>query len=174
MVNIEAIKKDDITDIMQRVQNNSQTIEEIVNLIIEPYCKDMDLCVNMISSMLEDNGSSGISDPILDETCVKLSTYIYFASDKCEQLGIREDISKEIYKETFNNGRKNGSGTVADKNGYAEEVSAKEHLVNICYSRAYKIMKNKLDYAQEVLLSCKKIISRRIQEMKTTGTGYGV
>ena len=172
-MNIEGIKAEDITDIMQRVQINSKTIEEVVENIIYPYCKDMDECVTMISNMLEEKGSSGVADTELDEACVKLSTYIYFAGDKCEQLGIREDIAKEIYKETYNNGRKSGQGTVADKNSHADAVSAKEHLVNICYSRAYKIMKNKLEYAQEVLLSCKKIISRRMQELKVTGSGYG-
>lgn len=100
---------------MNRVQVNSETIEEMVHAIIVPYCKDMDNCVTMINNMLQEKGSSGIADTDLDEVCVKLSTYIYFASNKCEQLGIHEDIAKEIYKKTYNNGRKTKKGTVADK-----------------------------------------------------------
>jgi hypothetical protein len=55
-------------------------------------------------------------------------------------------------------------GTVADKNMQAEIDATAEKVVNIVYSKAYKILKAKVESAQEVLSSVKKVISRRMGE----------
>ena len=57
------------------------------------------------------------------------------------------------------------SGTVADKDSLAELASQEEFIVSAAYTRAYKIMKAKVENAQELLGSCKKVLSRRIAEM---------
>ena len=82
-----------------------------------------------------------------------------------------KDISKAIYKEVYNTNRDSIKGTVADKNSLAELASQQEYLTNICYSRAYKIMKAKVENAQELLASCKKVLSHRMQEMELTKLG---
>ena len=100
---------------------------------------------------------------------MNLSSLIYFAGGACENLGVRDDISKAIYKETYNNARDNlDRGTVADKNSLAELESQQEQLTNVCFSRAYKTMKAKVDAAQELLSSCKKCLSHRMQEEQLT------
>ena len=111
------------------------------------------------------DGTNPPTDYELEDFCMNLSTLIYFASGACEHLGIRDDISKEVYKETYNQKRDEIKGTISDKDSYAELNSQEEQVINICYSRAYKIIKNKVDNAQELLASCKKVLSRRIQEL---------
>ena len=59
-------------------------------------------------------------------------------------------------------------GTVADKDSLAELASQKESLVNVCYNRAFKLMKSKVENSQELLSSCKKVLSRRMQEYTLT------
>ena len=103
---------------------------------------------------------------------MNLSTYIYFAGGMCEQLGIKDDIGKAIYKEIYNTARANqDSGTVADKNSLAELSTQQEQLTSVCYTRAYKVMKSKVENAQELLSSVKKVLSHRMQEQELTRIG---
>ena len=157
-----------LENIKLHVEENSKVIEEIVSGIIKQYSKDLDEYVLFIKNCLAD-GQNPPSDVELDDFCLNLSTYIYFAGGMCEQLGIRDDISKAIWKEMYHTKRNAlDKGTVADKDSLAELYSQQEQLTNICYSRAYKIMKSKVENAQELLSSCKKVLTRRMNEMELT------
>jgi hypothetical protein len=167
------IQIDKIKEIQLSVEDNSHTMENIVNEIIKPYCKDLDNYVSFIADILKDGQNPPTANE-LDDFCMNLSTYIYFAGGMCEQLGIRDDISKAVWKECFHTARASqDKGTVADKDSLAELCSQQEQLTNICYSRAYKIMKSKVENAQELLSSCKKVISRRMQEQSLTNLTGG-
>ena len=164
----DSIQLEKISGIKLRVEDNSKLIDEIVNDIIVPYCKDLDNYVLFIKDCLKD-GENPPKDAELDDFCMNLSTYIYFAGGMCEQLGIRDDISKAIWREVYNTSRNNvDKGTVADKDSLAELSAQQEQLTNICYNRAYRIMKSKVENAQELLQSCKKVLSRRMQETELT------
>lgn len=161
----------EIQGIKYRVEENSQQMDEIVNNIISPYVKDLDNYVIFIKDCLAD-GQNPPTDVELDDFVMNLSTYIYFASGMCEQLGIRDDIAEAVYKEMYHSVRsKIDEGTVADKNSLAELEAQKENVVSICYSRAYKIVKAKVESAQELLSSCKKVLSRRLANMELTRMG---
>lgn len=165
------LKLDQIDKIKLHVENNSATVDDIVNGIITPYCKDLDAYVKFIAECLKD-GNNPPTTSELEDFCMNLATYIYFACGLCEQLGIRDDISKAVWREMYNTARDNTTGgTVADKNSQAELLSQQEQLTNICYSRAYKTMKAKVDAAQELLASCKKVLSHRMQEIELTHIG---
>ena len=90
--------------IQYRVDNNSQIVDKIVRDIIEPYTKDLDRYVVFIRECLK-NGEQPPTDYELEDFCMNLSTFIYFANGMCEQLGVRDDIAKAVYKETYNNVR---------------------------------------------------------------------
>ena len=153
------------------VETNSDLMDEVVNSIIEPYCKDLDRYVGFIRECLKD-GKIMPTNEELDDFCMNLSTLIYFASAMCERVGIRDDISKAIYKEVYHSKRSELSqGTVADKNSLAELQAQNEQLTSICYARAYKMMKAKAEAAQELLGSCKKVLSRRMSEQELTRMG---
>ena len=166
-------KLDRLNDIQSHIEDNSETINKIVNDIINPYCKDLDKYVIFIKDCLAD-GQNPPSDIELEDFCLNLSTYIYFAGGMVEQLGIRDDISKAVYKETYHSNRSNiDKGTVADKDSLAELNSQQELLANICYNRAWKIMKAKVENAQELLSSCKKVLTRRMNEYNLTNLTGG-
>lgn len=161
-------KIDKIKDIQLHVEENSHTMDSIVDEIIQPYVRDLDSYVCFISDCLKD-GDNPPTNSELEDFCINLSTYIYFAGGMCEQLGVRDSISKAVYKETYNTARNNqDKGTIADKDTMAELSSQQEQLVSICYNSAYKTMKSKVDAAQELLSSCKKVLSHRMQEMQIT------
>lgn len=149
------------------VEDNSKLIDGIVSEIITPYCGDLDKYVSFIKDCLAD-GEHPPTNSELEDFCLNLSTQIYFAGGFCEQLGVRDDIAKAVYKEMYNTSRDGAGGTVADKNSFAELQSQQEQLVSICYSRAYKTLKSKVDAAQELMSSVKKVLSHRITELELT------
>lgn len=151
-------------ELLDVVEANSSELEHTVNEIIEPYCGELDHYVEFIKNILKDDEKPP-TDIELDDFAMNLSTIIYFASVGAEQLGIRDDLSRATYKEAYNTARKMlGKGTVADKNTEAELQAMAEHVVNIIYSKSYKIMKAKVESAQELLSSVKKVISRRMSD----------
>ena len=167
----DALQIDKVKSIRLHVEDNSDKINDIVYDIIQPYCEQLDKYVDFISSVLKD-GENPPTDSELDDFCLNLATCIYFACGMCEQLGIKDDISKAIYKEVYHASRNNvDKGTVADKDSLAELASQQEYLTNVCYSRAYKIMKAKVENAQELLSSIKKVLSHRMQEQELTKIG---
>ncbi len=151
------------------VEEDYNQLNGIINEIIEPYCESLDRYVEFIRECLKD-GEEPPTTSELEDWCLNLSTYIYFAGGMAEQLGIKDDISKAIYKEVYNNYRQSNEikGTIADKNSLAELASQQEYLTNVCYSRAYKMMKSKVENAQELLQSAKKVLSHRMQEEELT------
>lgn len=171
MSEYENLDKDKIKVIQDKVSVSSQKLEEIVQEIINPYCQDLDRYVDFIRDILKD-GENPPTNIELDDFCLNLSVYLYYASAMQEQLGIKDDISRALYKEIYNSYRQSQEkGTVADKDALAELASQQEYLTSVCFKRAYSIMKAKVSAGQELLSSCKKIISRRMSEAELTNLG---
>ena len=155
-----------IAETQDKVEEHSEVINNLVEATIKPYVKDLDKYVQFIRDCLKD-GENPPTDSELDDFVLNLSTLIYWASGACEQLGIRDDISKAVYKEIYHTKRNElRSGTVADKDSIAELESIQEQITNIVYNRSYKILKARVENAQELLSSCKKVLSHRMQEME--------
>ena len=157
-----------ITKIQENIESNAGVLDRIVDDIISPYASSLDKYVSFIKDCLKD-GENPPTNEELDDFCMNLSTYIYFASGMTEHLGIRDDIAKAVYKEMYHTARASQeSGTVADKDSLAELASQEEFIVSAAYARAYRCMKMKVESAQELLQSCKKVLSRRMQEYELT------
>lgn len=151
-------------ELLDKVEENSTEIDKIIQEIIERYSGELDEYMKFIMSILR-NDEQPPTDVELDDFIMRLSSLIYFTSVGAEQMGIREDLSHSAYKEAYNMARNmQKTGTVADKNAQAEIEAQAERVINIIYSKSYKILKAKVDSAQEVLSSCKKVISRRMGE----------
>lgn len=171
MSEYERLDRERIKEIQNSVNVSSEKLEEIVNEIIQPYCSDLDRYVDFIRGILRD-GENPPTAYELDDFCLNLSVYLYYAGGMQEQLGIKDDISRALYKEIYNSYRQSQEkGTVADKDALAELASQQEYLTSVCYKRAYSIMKAKVSAGQELLSSCKKIISRRMSENELTNLG---
>lgn len=167
-IRLTDIDRKSVSGIQTKVEDHSSVLSDIVNDIIEPYCKDLDRYVMFIRDCLKDGETPPTNDE-LDDFCMNLSTLIYFAGGMCEQLGIRDDISKAVYKEVYNDARSSLSeGTIADKDSIAELQAQQEQITSVCYNRAYRIVKTKVEAAQELLASCKKVLTRRCQEFELT------
>ena len=160
-----------IKKIQEKVEEHSRIIDDIVYDIIQPYCEGLYNYVAFIKDCLKD-GENPPTDEELDDFNLNLATYIYFAGGMCEQLGIRDDIAKAVYKEMYHTARASqDKGTVADKDSLAELASQEQYIVSASYTRAYKTLKSKVENAQELLSSIKKTLSHRMQESELTRMG---
>lgn len=170
-MSLDELNMDNINSVRENVEKNSLIIDDIVSSIISPYVSSLDKYVLFIKSCLKD-GENPPTTEELEDFCLNLSTYIYFAGGMCERLGIRDDISKAVYKEMYHTARASqDKGTVADKDSLAELASQEEFIVSASYNRAYKMLKSKVENAQELLGSVKKVLSRRMQEVELSRIG---
>lgn len=169
---MEQSQYDKIRELREKVDGDSSILDDIVNDIISPYTRELDEYVKFIKEVLLQDGNNPPTAEELDDICINLPVFIYYASSMQEKLGIKEDISRAVYKEMYHSVRDElTEGTVKDKDSLAELASQDEYITNLLYKRAYKIVCNKVDAAQELLSSCKKIVSRRITEMELTRIG---
>ena len=133
-----------VEEIRKKVDLDSDKLSEVVNDIIAPYCEELDKYVDFIKSILKD-GENPPTAQELDDFCMNLSVYIYYAGGMQERLGIKDDIARAIYKEMYHSCRDSiEKGTVSDKDSLAELASQQEALVSVRYKRAYSIMKAKV------------------------------
>ena len=151
-------------ELLDKVEENSAELDNTINDIIERYSGELDEYMLFVMGILR-NDEQPPTDAELDDFALRLSSLIYFTSVGAEQMGIRDDLSSSAYKEAYNVARSmQKSGTVADKNAQAELDAMTEKVVSIVYSKAYRILKAKVESAQEVLSSVKKVMSRRMTE----------
>ena len=152
-------------ELLDKIEENSAEIDKTINDIIERYSGELDDYVNFVRGILR-NDEQPPTDAELDDIIMNLSTMIYYTSVGAEQMGIRDDLSSSAYKEAYNIARSSQkTGTVADKNTQAELDARAEKIVNIVYNKSYRILKAKVESAQELLSSAKKVLSRRMNEM---------
>ena len=72
---LQEMTKQEIDTIKTRVEDNSKQIDEIVEGIIQPYCKDLDHYVAFIRECLKD-GQTPPTTAELEDFCMNLSTFI--------------------------------------------------------------------------------------------------
>lgn len=157
------IDTDKINELQQRIDKNSKLIDEIVDGLVESYCKPLDDYVRFIEKVLQDIKHPP-TDLELDDFVMNLPVLLYFTGEGMESLGIKEDTSKAIKMEKYNEVYNQVKGTIADKTALAETESQAEYITNMAYSRAYKKIKLRLDLGNELLQSIKKVITRRTSE----------
>lgn len=157
-----------VQEIRKKVELDAQQLQHIVDDIIRPYTQELDDYVDFVKSVITNYDEPPTAQE-LDDFIMNLSVFIYYASGMQEQLGIKDDIAKALYKEMYHSARDSiDKGTVADKDSLAELASQQEALTSMIYKRAYAQVKAKVAAAQEILSSVKKIISRRMSELEIT------
>lgn len=149
-----------------KVEQQSNHIEQVVLNVISEYSKDLDSLVKVIYDKISKKELDGLSDQELEEYCLKLSSFMYFTAAGQELIGLRESIAEALNKEDYNTNYGNATGTAADKKAEAELKSQKSMLVELIYDRAEKMISSKLVYATHILGSIKRVLNRRIEQMK--------
>lgn len=162
----EHMKEESIESSRQILETKSLDVENIVKKVISTYSAELDGLVQSIDTKVREQELDGLSDQELESYCLKLSSFMYFAAAGQELIGLREDIATALNKEDYNNKYAEATGTINDKKATAELESQSSMLVELIYNRAEKMMSSKLTYATHLLGSIKRVLNRRIEQMK--------
>lgn len=160
-MNIEEIKTN-----KNNIETKSQDVENLVLSTITIYCQDLDNLIKEVDKRIREQELDGLADQELETYCLKLSSFMYFAASGQELIGLKESIASALNKEKYNIEYGNATGTMADKKSIAELATQDSMLVSLIYDRAEKMMASKLEYATHLLSSIKRVLNRRIEQMK--------
>lgn len=165
------IDLDKIEQNKQDIETKGLDIQKIVFDVISKFSIDLDTLVEQIDDKIKVQELDGLTDQELETYCLKLSSFMYFAAAGQELIGLRESIAGAVAKEDYNTQYGLAQGTVADKKAAAELESQSSMLVELIYDRAEKMMSSKLTYATHILGSIKRVLNRRIEQMKMNPSG---
>lgn len=158
LVNIESEKNN--------IELKSKPVELLVVKVISEYTKDLDNLVQTIDTQLRQDKLDVLTDQELENYCLKLSSFMYFTAAGQELIGLKEAIASALNKEDYNNKYSSSTGTIADKKANAELLSQDSMLVELIYDHAEKMVQSKLTYATHLLGAIKRVLNRRIEQMK--------
>ncbi len=159
-----------------QIKSNVKYFDEIGKPILDEYSKDLDEKVIAVKTYLDSCRKYDLDFdlPSLQRALLDLTSTIFFTNAKLEQLGVLEDVSKLQYQTTYNNAylEKQGSyeaGTkysVQQLKAYADQEALSDNILNSIYSHCSKILKAKIDSANEVSKALSKILSSRMLELQ--------
>ena len=171
-----SINEVDITNKNRELSSNISYFDKIGKPILDEYSKELDEKVIAIRTYLDNVRKYDLDFdiPSLQKALLDLTSTIFFTNAKLEQLGVLEDVSKLQYQTTYNNAylEKQGSyeaGTkysVQQLKAYADQEALSDNILNSIYSHCSKILKAKIDSANEVSKALSKILSSRMLEIQ--------
>lgn len=164
MSNLSDITREEIKALDDIVKKHTFVLNDIVSDIMEDSTRGIDDVIYRINRRLRN--ISTVPTEILEECVLELSICVYYTSQTLEEMGIRYDVSKALYKEVFDSHYNDIDGTINDKTAYSQSKSIKQDIEKSINERAYRRIKNKIDIATELIAVIKKVISRRISEFE--------
>lgn len=152
------------------VSNNVEYFNTMVNEVADNYTVDLNAAMDEIMAQIVNVPDPPL--PTVEHHFAKLSALLYYVGSQMESLGIRDDVSEQMQKEVYNTeyltqqeANKDKKPTSATLIALSENKSMYESLLNSMYSRAYKIVKFRVESADRMCATLSKIMSRRMQEM---------
>lgn len=146
----------------QEISENSKLIEDIAFNISKEFTQELDKVMGTCKSIFQSKDK--ITNQEIEDLLAQLPSILYFVNEGQEAVGIKQDIAEMTKKTNYNIAREKANGTVADKNTTAEGQVINEAINEIIYQRAYKLIRAKIEMAQEMVNSLKRIFDARMME----------
>ena len=158
---ISEIKLNNCNELLTHAESIiGKTIVDSVNSLTD----ELDVLMEMMHKKINKDDYE-ISDKELEKLIIRLPILIYELNNILMKVGIREDLSKIIKQTNYNEAFIIQEGTIADIKSGAELAIKEEMLLETTWKRSVKIISQKMDIAQELLSSCKKLLSKRMEEI---------
>ena len=172
MVDYKEQEKQEIYECVNAVDEEMKYFTEIGAPIIEYYSSDLDALMERIGQFLSSSKAEDLNVNELQRYFMELTSVLYLTTTNVEKVGLLMDLSNMSYKEAFNTSLLNYSAedakhTVAKLNALSETASISNSVVSFIYTRTYKILKAKIDSANEMIRTLSKIISFKMNAVST-------
>jgi len=154
--------KYDASESRARIGGTSVPLDNAIQRIVDEHIGDLNDTIERIKNMLKDD-TDILTDAEIETLLLQLPLLLYDVSDNQEIVGMQSDLAGLIYKESYNEALKLARGTVQDKTSASELATMTEKFDTVIYDRAYKIIKQKISMAVEVLNAVKRIQAVRLQ-----------
>lgn len=151
-------------EIRRHIVDDSVSIMEIVRSVTQPYTVDIDALMDWMSKRLGDD--INITDEELATFLLKLTAELYRLVDPNLGIEIKEEVSKLRYKNEYAHARLTQSeGTVAERDNAAFLATQDSAVLQLIYREANHSIKARYDRASEMVMSIKRVMSYRVQQM---------
>ena len=171
--NIDTVKVDKL---LEETGVNVKYFNNACSDVVKKYSEALDDLMKEIYVVCIKNNDTALDT--LENYYLELSNMVYFMQEKVEQLGVYADMSESASKEVYSKSVISQSAT-KDANGKSKTLVAEiqaqanlsaqyESVVASIYDHAYRIVKNKVGSAQDLMNALRKIISSRMAEMQLT------
>ena len=162
------MKIEDVNKVVNSVDERMTYWTEIGSPIVEYYAKDLDDLMDSIRDFISKSNVDNLNVNELQYYFVQLTNVLYFTTTNVEKVGLLMDLSNMSYKDAFNtslleNSTADSKLTVAKLNAMADKDSLAENVLNFIYARTYKILRAKIDSANEMIKTLSKLISYKMQ-----------
>lgn len=166
------IREDEIRQAKSTADSYGDIVNRVVDEVVESACSVLDEAITEIQELL-----SLDTPPIADLNYFigYLPTAMYFVSDRAEFVGIQMDSSSAIRREKYDEMYTLAAGkTIPDKEAETRKLVMNETVVEAAYKRAYRKVQSKLEQADKVLASLKRIQQWQLAELETTRNSGGI
>lgn len=171
-MNFENIEDEGLRKCKHKTEENADVITRVVDSIVDKHCHELDEAVDDVYRILHSSREISIAD--LNYYIALIPTQMYYVGNALENIGIQGDSAAAIRRERFDKAYLEVEGkTINDKQSAANQLVISETLIEQAFSRAYKKTRSRLDYADSILNSLKKILQWRMSEMEVTGHTKG-
>ena len=160
----EVVNQNKLNDANVMLNSAESIIGENIVSQVNNLTTELDTLMEIMHKKINKDGYE-ISDKELEKLIIRLPILIYELNNTLMKAGIREDLAKIIKQTNYNSSYVMQEGTIADKKAGAELDIKEEILLETTWKRSVKIINQKMEIAGELLSSCKKILSKRMEEI---------
>jgi len=160
----EVVDSKKLNDCSELLEHAESIIGNSIVSQINEYTKELDELIEQMHKKTSREDYE-MSDKEVEKLLVRLPILIYDINNVLMKVGIKEDLSRIIRQNNYNEAFVIQEGTIADKKSAAEIMVKEELLLETTWKRSVKIISQKIDIAEELLGSIKKLISKRMEEI---------
>lgn len=163
-----------VGELMESTKANVGYFDKACTDVVNLHCEALDNLMKDLYAECVSKGDAPLQK--LESYYLELSNMVYFMQDKVERVGVYSDMAqsaaKEVYSKSYvrRSGLKDAQGksksTVAELQAQANMDAQYESVVSSIYDHAYRIIKNKVESAKDMMNALRRIISTRTAEMQ--------
>ena len=150
----------------ESVETNSDSLNVVVNSIVNKYTKELDDYVANLKS-ISFSDSPDMTNSEIYQSLMFISSSMYCLVPLMEKTFLKQSIANALTEEAYNTayiGQE--EGTVELKKSIANSKIDKEKVIALVYKHASNRIKNTYNAADNVYSALKKIASSKVAEMQ--------